>query len=224
MAGFLRFLGRMFNSPTGSKPPVSTDENLRFMMVGLDAAGKTTILYKLGLGSVETHIPTTGFHVMTLEYNNMSFVAWTLGGADKCTPLLRHYCRNASALIFVVDSNDRDRMSEASGALASFLRDCGEVLRGCPLLVLANKQDLPNAMPTALIAEALSLDHVPGNRAWQVQPCCATMGEGLSEGLGRLQACLIARNKNAQVGDEILARFEFCPVPQSHNGLRQGNP
>ncbi len=210
MAFIIRFFGRMFNSPTGTKPPVSTDENLRFMMVGLDAAGKTTILYQLGLGlgSVVTDIPTTGFHVMTVEYKNMTFVAWHLGGADKCTPLLRHYCRNASAIIFVVDSNDRDRMSEASRALAGFLRDCGEVLRGCPLLVLANKQDLPNAMPAALIAEALSLDNLAGNRAWQVQPCCAPIGEGLSEGLDRLQACLSARSKNAQVG----VHFEYCPV------------
>ena len=57
-------------------------------MVGLDAAGKTTILYKLKLGEVVTTIPTIGFNVETVEYKNISFTVWDVGGQDKvhCTP------------------------------------------------------------------------------------------------------------------------------------------
>ena len=70
-------------------------------MVGLDAAGKTTILYKLKLGEVVTTIPTIGFNVETVEYKNISFTVWDVGGQDKVratltpSPLrtLTPYCR-----------------------------------------------------------------------------------------------------------------------------------
>ena len=59
-------------------------------MVGLDAAGKTTILYKLKLGEIVTTIPTIGFNVETVEYKNISFTVWDVGGQDKIRPLWRH--------------------------------------------------------------------------------------------------------------------------------------
>merc|ERR1712187_340035 len=64
---------------------------MRILMVGLDAAGKTTILYKLKLGEVVTTIPTIGFNVETVEYKNLSFTVWDVGGQDKIRPLWRHY-------------------------------------------------------------------------------------------------------------------------------------
>ena len=72
--------------------------------VGLDAAGKTTILYKLKLGEVVTTIPTIGFNVETVEYKNISFTVWDVGGQDKIRPLWRHYYQNTQGIIFVVDS------------------------------------------------------------------------------------------------------------------------
>jgi ADP-ribosylation factor 1/2 len=111
-------------------------KEMRILMVGLDAAGKvrtylsmvetvdfissiglyfvyflqTTILYKLKLGEVVTTIPTIGFNVETVEYKNISFTVWDVGGQDKIRPLWRHYYQNTQGLIFVVDSNDRDRV------------------------------------------------------------------------------------------------------------------
>lgn len=82
-------------------------------MVGLDAAGKTTILYKLKLGEVVTTIPTIGFNVETVEYKNISFTVWDVGGQDKIRPLWRHYYQNTQGIIFVVDSNDRDRIDDS---------------------------------------------------------------------------------------------------------------
>eukprot|EP00835_Amoeboradix_gromovi_P001957 NODE_100_length_20777_cov_0.240884.p19 type:complete len:121 gc:universal NODE_100_length_20777_cov_0.240884:20770-20408(-) len=65
-------------------------KEMRILMVGLDAAGKTTILYKLKLGEIVTTIPTIGFNVETVEYKNISFTVWDVGGQDKIRPLWRH--------------------------------------------------------------------------------------------------------------------------------------
>ena len=73
-------------------------QEMRILMVGLDAAGKTTILYKLKLGEVVTTIPTIGFNVETVEYKNISFTVWDVGGQDKIRPLWRHYYQVRSAL------------------------------------------------------------------------------------------------------------------------------
>ena len=121
-------------------------KEMRILMVGLDAAGKTTILYKLKLGEVVTTIPTIGFNVETVEYKNISFTVWDVGGQDKIRLLWRHYYQNTQGLIFVVDSNDRDRVDDAREELHKMLSE--EELREAVLLVFANKQDLPGAMTT----------------------------------------------------------------------------
>uniref|UniRef100_A0A452UJS5 ADP-ribosylation factor 2 n=1 Tax=Ursus maritimus TaxID=29073 RepID=A0A452UJS5_URSMA len=78
---------KLFKSLFGKK-------EMRILMVGLDAAGKTTILYKLKLGEIVTTIPTIGFNVETVEYKNISFTVWDVGGQDKIRPLWRHYFQN----------------------------------------------------------------------------------------------------------------------------------
>merc|ERR1712115_349502 len=88
----------------------------RILMVGLDAAGKTTILYKLKLAEVVTTIPTIGFNVETVEYKNINFTVWDVGGQDKIRPLWKHYYHNTQGIIFVVDSNDKERIDDSSGS------------------------------------------------------------------------------------------------------------
>ena len=114
-------------------------KEMRILMVGLDAAGKTTILYKLKLGEIVTTIPTIGFNVETVEYKNISFTVWDVGGQDKIRPLWRHYYQNTQGLIFVVDSNDKDRVGEAHDELHRMLSE--DELREAIVLVFANKQD-----------------------------------------------------------------------------------
>ncbi|XP_056679128.1 ADP-ribosylation factor 1-like [Monodelphis domestica] len=155
-------------------------KEMRILMVGLDAAGKTTILYKLKLGEIVTTIPTIGFNVETVEYKNITFTVWDVGGQDKIRPLWRHYFENTQGLIFVVDSNDRERVVEARGELMRMLAE--EDLRNAILLVFANKRDLPNAMNAAEITDKLGL-HSLRNRNWYIQATCATSGDGLYEGL-----------------------------------------
>merc|ERR1712170_186510 len=104
---------------------------MRILMVGLDAAGKTTILYKLKLGEVVTTIPTIGFNVETVEYKNINFSVWDVGGQDKIRKLWRHYYQNTQGLIFVVDSNDRERIEDAREELSKILNEdemCDAVL------------------------------------------------------------------------------------------------
>lgn len=97
--------------------------------VGLDAAGKTTILYKLKLGEIVTTIPTIGFNVETVEYKNICFTVWDVGGQDKIRPLWRHYFQNTQGLIFVVDSNDRERIVEAENELKNMVSHTPEFSR-----------------------------------------------------------------------------------------------
>merc|ERR1712048_469637 len=165
-------------------------KQMRILMVGLDAAGKTTILYKLKLGEIVTTIPTIGFNVETVEYKNISFTVWDVGGQDKIRPLWRHYFTNTQGLIFVIDSNDRERIGEAREELNRMLNE--DELRDAVLLIFANKQDLPNAMNAAEITDKLGL-HALRQRNWYIQATCARTGEGLYEGLDWLQANIAQR-------------------------------
>lgn len=166
-------ISSIFNRLFGKK-------QMRILMVGLDAAGKTTILYKLKLGEIVTTIPTIGFNVETVEYKNISFTVWDVGGQDKIRPLWRHYFQNTQGLIFVVDSNDRERVEEAKEELMKMTQE--DELRDAVLLVFANKQDLPNAMTSAELTEKLGLQGFR-NKTWYIQAACATQGQGLYEGL-----------------------------------------
>ncbi|KAF9571116.1 hypothetical protein EC968_001035 [Mortierella alpina] len=162
-------------------------KEMRILMVGLDAAGKTTILYKLKLGEIVTTIPTIGFNVETVEYKNISFTVWDIGGQDKIRALWRHYFQNSQGVIFVVDSNDRDRILEAREELHRMLNE--DELSDAVLLVYANKQDLPSAMNAAEITDKLGLNSLR-TRTWYIQATCATSGDGLYEGLEWLASAL----------------------------------
>ncbi|CAO3662965.1 unnamed protein product [Rhizopus stolonifer] len=160
-------------------------KEMRILMVGLDAAGKTTILYKLKLGEIVTTIPTIGFNVETVEYKNISFTVWDVGGQDKI-----HF-QNTQGIIFVVDSNNCDCISEARDELQRMLNE--DELKDALLLIFANKQDLPNAMNAAEITDKLGL-HSLRNRHWYIQTACATSGDGLYEGLEWLSSNLKRRS------------------------------
>jgi small GTP-binding protein len=152
----------------------------RCLMLGLDAAGKTTVLYRLKIGEVITTIPTIGFNVETIEYKGFNMNVWDVGGQNRIRDLWRHYYHNTQGLIFVVDSNDVSRMDEAREVLQNLLE--ADELRDAVLLVYANKQDLPNAIKPQELAERLKLNGL-GSRVWQIQGTCARTGDGLYEGL-----------------------------------------
>uniref|UniRef100_A0A2K5RKA7 ADP ribosylation factor 1 n=1 Tax=Cebus imitator TaxID=2715852 RepID=A0A2K5RKA7_CEBIM len=149
------------------------------LMMGLDAAGKTTILYKLKLREIVTTIPTIGLNVET----NISFTVWDVGGQDQIPPLWRHYFQNTQGLIFVVDGKERERVKEASEELMRMLAE-DELWDAVPL-VFANKQDVPNGMNAAEITDKLRLRSLR-HRNWYIHTTCATSGDGLYGGLDSL--------------------------------------
>lgn len=163
----------------------------RILMLGLDAAGKTTVLYKLQLGEAVLTIPTVGFNVETVRYKKMEMTFWDVGGQTKLRPLWRHYYRGTDALVFVVDSADVDRLTEAREELHHVLGD--DEMRSAAVLVLANKQDLRGAESVASVTEKMGLSSMR-ERQWLVQGCCATTGDGLLEGLDWLGQALERRD------------------------------
>jgi len=165
----------------------------RVLFLGLDASGKTTMLYKLKLGELVTTIPTIGFNVETVDYKNRNFTIWDVGGQEKVRPLWRHYLQNTDLLVWVVDSNDRGRIEECNQLLHAYLRE--SELSDAALLVFANKQDLPNAMSVAEVCDKLGLNSLR-NRQWYIQSACSTTGDGLYEGLDWAASAVLKKRNN----------------------------
>lgn len=134
-------------------PPKET----KILIVGLDCAGKSTILYRMKLGKVVEVVPTIGFNIETIKYKNINFYVWDIG---RCAlRIIPHYYENTQGLIFVVDSSDPDRISIAKEELMGIL-DTDE-MKDCPLLVFANKIDAKK-MSVAEIVDNLGLNRIRG--------------------------------------------------------------
>ncbi|GME68787.1 unnamed protein product [[Candida] boidinii] len=161
-----------------SKLFASKSREIRMLMLGLDNAGKTTILYKLKLGKTKQTVPTVGFNVETIKYKNMTMHTWDIGGQERIRALWRHYFSGTDALIFVVDAADRDRLDNAKKELYKVIND--KELKNCLLAVLANKQDLPNALKPKELIQELELENIHDHN-WCVIPTVATNGVGLTE-------------------------------------------
>jgi ADP-ribosylation factor-like protein 1 len=170
----------------------------RILILGLDGAGKTTILYRLQVSEVVTTIPTIGFNVETVQYKNLKFQVWDLGnnviflfdmsyifffiqgGQTSIRPYWRCYYSNTDAIIYVVDSMDRDRIGISKHELVSMLEE--EELKNAVLCVFANKQDLEGCMSVSDVANALGLTSLK-NRKYQIFKTSAIKGTGLNEGM-----------------------------------------
>lgn len=176
MGGLLSY----FKSLLGSR-------EMRILILGLDGAGKTTILYRLQVGEVVTTIPTIGFNVEQVTYKNLKFQVWDLGGQTSIRPYWRCYFSNTDAIIYVVDSIDRDRIGISKEELVSMLKE--DELKKSILVVLANKQDIDGAMSVAEVHQALGLDALK-SRTFQIFKTSAIKGEGLDEAMEWLSNAL----------------------------------
>ncbi|EOR01252.1 ADP-ribosylation factor-like protein 1 [Wallemia ichthyophaga EXF-994] len=153
----------------------------RILMLGLDAAGKTTIIYRLQLGEVIQTIPTIGFNVESIDYNGLKLNVWDLGGQTSIRPYWRCYYANTQAIIYVVDSTDTERLPTSRSELITMLSE--DELKDAKLLVLANKQDSPDALPASEVSLQLGLDSMK-DRTWSVRGCSAISQDGeLNEAL-----------------------------------------
>ncbi|KAG0008606.1 hypothetical protein BGZ81_003987 [Podila clonocystis] len=166
-------------------------QQVRLLIVGLDAAGKTTFLYKLQLGENITTIPTMSCNVESITYKNLVFTMWDLSGSWGPRRMWRHYFKDTDGVIFVVDSNDRDRIAEAREDLERM--SCEDELRDAVFLIMANKQDIPGCMTVLEVYEALNLDKISlrSRRRVHIQPCSVVLGEGMEQGMEWLSRQLI---------------------------------
>ncbi|CAG9321993.1 unnamed protein product [Blepharisma stoltei] len=164
-----------------------SDKGRRILILGLDASGRTTMLYKLKLVEVLSSIPTIGFSVEKDLNRKYNFQIWDIDGQLKLRDLWHSYYKDTEAVIFIVDSPDRERVEEATEVLHEMLEN--ELIKGIPLLVFANKQDLPHAMTVLEIANKLDLHSIRG-RPLLIQAACAIAGEGIYEGLDWLRSIL----------------------------------
>jgi len=165
---------------------------LRDLILGLDGAGKTTILYALQVGEVVTTIPTIGFNVEQVNYKNLTFQVWDLGGQTSIRPYWRCYYANTDAIIYVVDSADRDRLAISRQELNLMLQE--DELKSAVLVVMANKQDMEGAMSVAEIHSALGLESLR-NRTFQIFKTSAIRGEGLDSAMLFLSESLTNQKK-----------------------------
>mmetsp|Transcript_59084 Transcript_59084/g.93547 ORF Transcript_59084/g.93547 Transcript_59084/m.93547 type:complete len:213 (-) Transcript_59084:99-737(-) len=161
---------------------------MRILMLGMDAAGKTSILYRLKLDEAVEPIPTLGFNVETLHWGKLRLILWDIGGQEQLRKIWTFYCHGTNGLIFVVDSSDRERLKVVKDEVEKMLQR--EELAKAVLLFLANKQDLANAMSVEEIIEKLDLEKLCSNRKWFVQSSVATTGDGVFEGLDWLARTL----------------------------------
>ncbi|KRF83253.1 ADP-ribosylation factor-like protein 3 isoform X1 [Drosophila virilis] len=176
------------------------EKEARILLLGLDNAGKTTILKQLASEDITTVsileqmrlcfpnsrsnasqvTPTAGFNIKSVAADGFKLNVWDIGGQWKIRPYWKNYFANTDVLIYVIDCTDRKRLSEAGSELFEMLMD--NRLKRVPLLVFANKQDLPSAMSASEVAEALGLVRLE-ERTWEIKACTAVDGTGIKEGM-----------------------------------------
>ena len=136
---------------------------------------------------VET-VPTVGFNIEEVTVNGIQLTIWDCGGQEKLRSTWRYYYKGTQAVIFVVDCSDRERISEAKKELQRLVAE--ELLQDISLLVLANKQDMDQAMSGAELTEALRLNTLREGLNWHVQETVATEKKGVYEGIKWLSGTL----------------------------------
>ena len=185
--------------------------NFKIIILGMQNAGKTTILYRLSLGQLVKTTPTIGSNMEELIYNNVKFQAWDLGGQESTRSVWDVYYMNTDAVVYVVDSQDDEYFEESKSQFYKLLAN--PALKNSTILIFANKQDLPEAKDANKIINDYEFykikDHV-----WHIQPCSALKGEGLITGIKWLSEQLVYRGKN---------NFPVNPYLMSENDNKENN-
>ncbi|XP_071485765.1 ADP-ribosylation factor 1-like 2 [Diadema antillarum] len=190
--------------------PINGDRESRILMLGLDAAGKTTILYRVKFNEAVTTIPTIGFNVETVTpVPNVTLCVWDVGGQQKVRALWQHYFCETHGLVFVVDSADKARLWEARDELMRALTN-PYMTPGIPVVVLANKQDLPGALSASEITDIMDLKRLSPNHPWYVQPTQGNTGVGLHDAFKVLARMVKQFHKDLSKA-ELINRHESGP-------------
>lgn len=167
------------------------EKEMRILMVGLDNAGKTTIVMRINGEDTSSISPTLGFNIKTIEYKSYRLNIWDVGGQKTIRSYWRNYFEQTDGLVWVVDSSDLRRLDDCKQELHNLLKE--ERLSGSSLLILANKQDIRGALRPADIAKVLNLEAMDNSRHWQIVGCSAYTGEGLLAGFDWLVGDIASR-------------------------------
>jgi ADP-ribosylation factor-like protein 2 len=161
------------------------EKEVRILVLGLDNAGKTTIVRRMCGDSIDTVEPTLGFQIKTLQHQGYHLNLWDVGGQKSIRAYWRNYFESTDGLIFVVDSADRMRLELCKQELFNLLQQ--DRLAGASLHIYANKQDVTGALTAQEIASVLDLGSKQfQNRHWKITACSAVSGEGIEDGLSWL--------------------------------------
>ena len=167
--------------------------NFKIIILGMQNAGKTTILYRLSLGQLVKTTPTIGSNVEELTYNNVKFQAWDLGGQESNRSVWDVYYMNTDAVVYVIDSHDDEYFEESKIQFHKLIHNAA--LKNATILIFANKQDIQGAKGVNKLIQEYEFfkikDHI-----WHIQPCSALKGEGLITGIKWLSEQLTFRGKN----------------------------
>ncbi|ESO07773.1 hypothetical protein HELRODRAFT_170325 [Helobdella robusta] len=156
------------------------EREIRLLMLGLDNAGKTTIVKKFNGDDISTISPTLGFSIKTIEHRGFKINFWDVGGQTSLRTYWRNYFESTDGLIWVVDSADKRRLQDCKKELDQLLVE--ERLAGATLLVFANKQDLDGAVSSETIMEILDLENLKTHH-WMILGCSAVTGDNLLKGV-----------------------------------------
>ncbi|KAL4433178.1 hypothetical protein ABPG74_010873 [Tetrahymena malaccensis] len=174
---------------------IKNKKERKILILGLDGAGKNTVLYKMKLLENVQVISTNGSNIRSVEYKNLNFIIWDIPDYKRLRQLCHCYCYDSSALIYVLDSTDVQRIKEVNQALEILV----EKMVGIPVLILANKQDIA-VMSLSEIQEKLQLHKIKGIGEWHIQGCCSLNGEGLYDGFNWLSKTLNEKKYKQNVG------------------------
>jgi len=166
--------------------------NFKIIILGIQNAGKTTILYRLSIGQLVRTTPTIGSNVEEISYNNVKLQAWDLGGQESSRSIWSVYYVNTDAIIYVIDTHD-DNYDDSKIQFYKLLEN--ETLKNAIILIYANKQDLPGAKNVSEIIQIYELDTIK-DHIWHIQPCSAQTGEGLITGMKWLSDQLVFKSNN----------------------------
>lgn len=167
-----------------------TKDEFRVLILGVDKAGKTTLLEKLkstylkGEGlPPDRVVPTVGLNIGRIEDANAKLVFWDLGGQVGLRTIWEKYYEEAHAILYVIDAAAASTFDDSKFALEKVIRH--EHLKGAPLLIVANKQDLPGAINDEELAKFLHLKELD-ERPYTFQAVSAYDGRGIRSGINWL--------------------------------------
>ncbi|KAF3427470.1 hypothetical protein E2986_03225 [Frieseomelitta varia] len=158
-----------------------SEKTIILLIVGLDNAGKTSVLNCISGDSDKTTLPTMGFHVVSLKYKSYTVKIYDIGGSSQIRSLWLKYYNGIHGLIYVVDASDISRLTENKVVFGELISH--EYISGKPLLLLANKQDINGAIDELDLVENLDIEHAVNTMKCptRVEICSCTWKEDQSK-------------------------------------------